>query len=128
MSDVTDPLEWVAKAEGDYTMMLSAIRRKNPVTFAACFHAQQCVEKYLKAMLIAKKKTFPKIHDLLQLSVLCEQAGIIVPVAEDSLDRLTKFAVVSRYPGNVPTSNQARDALETAKAVRKFARKFLNVK
>lgn len=127
MSDATDPLEWAAKAEGDYTMMLSAMRRKEPVTFAACFHAQQCAEKYLKAMLIARNKTFPKVYDLLQISVLCEQIGIIIPVAEDSLDRLTKFAVGIRYPGNAPTSDQARNALETAKAVRKFARKFLNM-
>jgi HEPN domain-containing protein len=45
-------LEWVDKAEGDYATALRELRaRKQPNYDAACFHAQQCVEKYLKAYL-----------------------------------------------------------------------------
>jgi len=45
--------EWINKAEGD----LGTARREMKVTLepnfdAACFHAQQCAEKYLKARLI----------------------------------------------------------------------------
>lgn len=44
--------EWVDKAEGDYIAAQREVRaRKNPVYDAACFHAQQCAEKYLKARL-----------------------------------------------------------------------------
>src|SRR5581483_1500061 len=104
------------------------MRRKEPVTSIACFHAQQCVEKYLKGMLDIRGKAFPKTHDLLQLRDLCEQIGILVPISEDALDRLSKFAVATRYPGSTPTLNEAKESYETAKAVRKFARKFLGVK
>ena len=42
--------EWVQKAEGDWNSLGREIRaRKNPNDDAACFHAQQCVAKYLKA-------------------------------------------------------------------------------
>lgn len=40
--------EWVAKAEGDFAMVEREARaRKSPNYDGRCFHAQQCVEKYL---------------------------------------------------------------------------------
>jgi HEPN domain-containing protein len=43
-------LEWIEKAEGDWDMAQRAYRaRKRPNYDAACFHTQQCAEKYLKA-------------------------------------------------------------------------------
>ena len=53
----------------------STLRRKRPSTSIACFHAQQCVEKYIKTILVSPSKSFPRIHDLLKLSTLCEQAS-----------------------------------------------------
>jgi HEPN domain-containing protein len=57
--------EWVAKAEGDFHDVLRGIRaRKNPNFDSVCFHAEQCIEKYLKASLVEAGKSFPKTHDL----------------------------------------------------------------
>jgi len=43
-------VEWVEKAEGDWKIAQRAYHaRKDPNYDAACFHVQQCVEKYLKA-------------------------------------------------------------------------------
>ena len=123
-----NPLDWGTKAEEDFAVAHSTLRRKKPLTAISCFHSQQSAEKYLKALLVERKRGFPKIHDLLKLLNLCETAGVLVPIDEDALDSLTKFAVVTRYPGNAPSIEQAREALETAKAVRKFARKFLGIK
>lgn len=109
-------------------MAHSGLRRKEPIFFAACFHAQQCAEKYLKALLLFKHKRFPKTHDLLELTRLCELAGILIPVEENMLDRLTEYAVLKRYPCESPTLEETREAIESAKLVRKFARKFLGVK
>ncbi len=36
-------------------------------TDTVCFHAQQCVEKYLKAVLVSEAIDFPKTHDLEEL-------------------------------------------------------------
>ena len=127
MSDPDDPLAWVAKAEEDYRTTLSILRRQEPFTSIACFHAQQRAEKYLKAMLVARKRPFAKVHDLVQISDLSYQAGILVPVDQDALDRLSKFAVTARYPGSAPTLAQAREAYQTARTVRKFARKILGL-
>lgn len=122
MSNVNDPMAWVAFAEEDYNTAYAALRRRSPWLHTACFHAQQSAEKYLKAILVFKGKTFPKTHDLLELCRLCEQVGVIIPVPIDDLDVLSDHAVQTRYPATAPTTQDAREALETAQAVRKFAR------
>ena len=64
--------EWIRKAEGDYYSALRECRaRNNPNYDASGFHAQQCVEKYLKAILQKQNIPFQKIHDLLALMELC---------------------------------------------------------
>ena len=61
-------LEWIEKAEGDFHSCLREVRaRRHPNSDSACFHAQQCVEKYLKARLQKTGLAFPKTHDLLNL-------------------------------------------------------------
>lgn len=128
MPNANDPSMWIALAEEDYNAARSALRRHSPWVRIACFHAQQTAEKYLKAILAARGKIFPKTHDLLELCDLCEQAGVIVSVPIDDLDVLSDHAVQTRYPDSVPTLEEAREAIATAQAVRKFARKFLNVR
>jgi len=126
MSAPTEFSGWVARAEEDFTLARSALRRKRPLIYGATFHAQQCVEKYLKALLVAQGLTFPRTHDLAALSDLCLQGGITIPVAHDALDRLAAYAVQVRYPGEDPTLDEAREVLQVAQAVRRFVRKFLN--
>jgi HEPN domain-containing protein len=128
MSDVTDPLAWVQRAEEDYTTARYALRRKKPATYIACFHAQQCAEKYLKALLVAQNAVFPKIHDLQMLSDLCSKAGIVVGVDPKQLHDLSEYAVTVRYPGDDPTPEEARTAVEIARTVRLFARRLLGLR
>ncbi|MBN1670315.1 MAG: HEPN domain-containing protein [Kiritimatiellae bacterium] len=60
--------EWVEKAEGDYFSAFREYRaRKRPNYNAACFFAQQCAEKYLKAILQSRGIAFAKTHDLVVL-------------------------------------------------------------
>ena len=60
--------EWIAKAEGDWASALREVRaRKKPNYDSACFHAQQCAEKYLKARLQEASTPFGKTHDLVKL-------------------------------------------------------------
>jgi len=120
-------LAWVDYAEEDYAAVQSSLRRKRPLTHVACFHAQQCAEKYLKAMLVAKRSKFPKTHDLILLNDQCGKAGIFVEIDPKSLNTLSDFAVRARYPGDDPTPDEAREAFAIAKVVRRLARKFLGV-
>ncbi len=128
MNTSNDPQAWAARAEEDYLLVRSALRHKKPLTYGACFHAQQCAEKYLKAILIDRDQPFPKTHDLLALSDLCARAGIFVAIDADQLDVLSAYAVQVRYPGQDPTPEEAQEALKIAKSVRRFARKLLGIR
>jgi HEPN domain-containing protein len=125
MRNPTDPQAWVDKAEEDYKIAQLSLRRKQPLTYGATYHAQQCGEKYLKALLVDRGLIPPRTHDLVALSNQCLYASIIVPVSTADLQRLSDYAVQSRYPGDDPTVDEAKDALAIAKAIRKFAKKFL---
>jgi HEPN domain-containing protein len=127
MSDSSDPLDWVAYAEEDLVMAKSALRRIKPLTSASCFHSQQCAEKYLKALLISRNVEFPKTHDLPILNTLCVDAGIFTGFTKEDLGRLSGYAVHTRYPGNQPTSEEAREALQITIKIRKFGRTFLGL-
>ena len=52
-------LEWIEKAEGDYITTQKLLPTTNPQLYdIICFHAQQCIEKYLKAWLQEQMSLF----------------------------------------------------------------------
>jgi HEPN domain-containing protein len=61
------------------------------------FHAQQAVEKTLKAWLALAGVDYPKTHDLQNLFALLADQGITVPATFRVLEYLTDYAVVFRY-------------------------------
>jgi len=62
------------------------------------------------------------------LNSLAAQAGIVVPIEPAELGPLSDAAVLARYPGDRPTLGEAREALEVAKAGRRFVRRLLGLK
>jgi HEPN domain-containing protein len=51
--------QWVQKAENDLTNAAHTLTLgKRAPTDTVCFHAQLCVEKYLKALLVAQEIDF----------------------------------------------------------------------
>ena len=96
--------EWVDKAEGDYATATREMRaRRFPNYDAACFHAQQAAEKYLKAFLVYHSIDFPRTHDLDFLLSLCIK--IESSLESINLMDLSEFGVAIRYPDDflVPT-------------------------
>jgi HEPN domain-containing protein len=63
----------------------------------AGFHAQQAVEKALKAVLDFKNISYPKTHNLLLLVDLLKTAQLPCPAEERSLVLLIRYAVEGRY-------------------------------
>jgi HEPN domain-containing protein len=61
------------------------------------FHAQQAVEKWLKAVMAVLALPQQRTHDIDQLSRLLEEHGVKVPVPRSRLAELTDFAVPLRY-------------------------------
>jgi len=127
MTEANDQRAWAASAEEDFILARTALQRKQPLVSGACFHAQQCAEKYMKALLISKGADFPKTHDLLMLNNLCSMAGIFLEIDPKHLNTLTDYAVRTRYPGEGPNLDDAKEALELAKLVRTLAKKFLGL-
>lgn len=116
--------EWVRKAEGDWASCQREVRaRKQPNHDAACFHAQQCAEKYLKAWLQETGTAFGKIHDLTKLLSLATPTQPTWAALRPDLTVLTDFAVDYRYPGNSATRANARDAFNRCKRIRLVIRK-----
>ncbi len=128
MSNPNDPLAWVAYAEDDWRVARNILRYKKPSTTLACFHARQCAEKYLKALLLSRGIFPPRTHDLNYLDDLYQQHGILTRFSDRALTLLTDYAVASRYPGDAPSLEEAREAIRVARAVRRFARAYLGVK
>jgi HEPN domain-containing protein len=60
------------------------------------FHAQQAIEKSLKAVLSAQSIEFRRTHDLVTLLDLLQDHGLVPPAA-DWLDELNPYAVEARY-------------------------------
>lgn len=116
-------IEWIEKAEEDWDMLLRAYRaRKRPAYNAACFHAQQCAEKYLKGRLEEAGIAFAKTHDLNQL---LKQAQAVEPTwstLQTDLDYLNDFSVLYRYPGSNATQAVAKQAVQACRKVRRIIR------
>jgi HEPN domain-containing protein len=111
--------EWISKAEGDYNDVLRGIRaRKNPNYDSVCFHAEQCIEKYLKARLIEAGLSFPKTHDLAKILDLAVPLEPVWETWREYMNLLTSFAVEYRYPGESATKDDANRAYHFCRKIR----------
>jgi HEPN domain-containing protein len=116
--------EWVEKAEGDWITAQRELRARNRPNYdAVCFHAQQAVEKYLKAFLQESGKDIPRIHNLIELVALCLEVDPTFAVLEPDLRGLDGYAVHTRYPGQNATKEEAQAAFKIAKNVCSYLRK-----
>lgn len=119
--------EWIQKAEGDWRIAQRELDSEEPVWDGICFHAQQCAEKYLKAVLEEQEVEVPKIHDLVVLLDRTEEWSEKVAALRSALARLSTFGVATRYPGMDADEEAAREAMHTAGQVRSAVRQALEV-
>jgi HEPN domain-containing protein len=61
------------------------------------FHAQQAVEKALKAVLSSAGVAFRRTHDIAELLDLLADSGLSAPPEAETLDELNPYAVEARY-------------------------------
>jgi len=120
--------EWVEKAEGDLATAKREIRvRKAPNFDAVCFHAQQCAEKYLKALLQEAEIPFGKTHHLIALLDLLLRDSSTWELFRPQLQSLNAYSVSIRYPGETADRTAAREALDLSIAIRNEARRNLRL-
>jgi HEPN domain-containing protein len=87
-------------------------------TSTICFHAQQAVEKFLKAFLIFHDIDFPKTHDLDFLLLECKK--IDLASFEIDLKSLTDFGVSIRYPDDfyIPGIKETQEFIKIAEGIK----------
>lgn len=120
--------EWVEKAEGDFATVGREVRaRKQPNYDAACFHAQQTAEKYLKAYLQEHGDPVPRTHNLVELLELVLTFDRECEPQRSNLILLDRYAVRYRYPGDSADRKEARQAWAVIRAVRTLFRQRLGL-
>jgi HEPN domain-containing protein/predicted nucleotidyltransferase len=121
-SDAGLPHTWLAHARSD--LASARILRADPDVLPeqAGFHAQQAVEKAVKAALLARNVEFPYTHDLEDLVNEVTSRGMAVPIEAPEAEALTRFAVEMRYPNPEEiTDADIDDAIRIADAVLAWA-------
>ncbi len=120
--------QWVEKAEEDfrtaeYLLVLKEDCPLNPV----CFHSQQCVEKYIKALLVYCSIQFPKSHDVVELLNLVPE-NYRPDLSIYDLAIINRYAVDTRYPGEweIITRQEAEDSVRIAGDVRQKIKQTLS--
>jgi HEPN domain-containing protein len=121
--------EWISKAEGDFHDVLRGIRaRRYPNFDSVCFHAEQCIEKYLKARLVEAGRTFPKTHDLSRILDIATPLEPLWETWRADLNLLTNFAIEYRYPGESATREDALRAFDICRRLRAGIRESLAIR
>ncbi|MGA8830330.1 MAG: HEPN domain-containing protein, partial [Desulfomonilaceae bacterium] len=90
------------------------------------YHCQQCVEKYLKALLILRNVDFPRTHDLVILFNLLKDVETL-PLQVEEVQPLNRYSIESRYPGDWEPieESEARAAFKMVRNIRRVIRPLL---
>lgn len=88
-----------------------------------CYHAQQAVEKILKAILTEHETEFSRTHNILDLRNAVEKIGYRTPIIDEDAIFLSSI-YRARYPSDLgllpsgePTKEDADKALTLAKGI-----------
>jgi len=119
--------QWITKAENDLKNAAHTLKIRTACpTDTVSFHAQQCVEKYLKAFLVYKGIDYPRTHDIERLVALLP-GNIWLRLSIEEQRTLTTYATLTRYPGEYETIPlaEAQQSVRLARRVRTDLRGLL---
>ncbi len=111
--------EWLDRAKDDL-LAASLLLAQPELTNMVAFHAQQAVEKSLKALLEEVDIAFIKTHNLARLYSLIEP-HVSLSLDQDMLDRLDAVYIESRYPGEMGLLPYGKPTQKEAKQFHDFA-------
>lgn len=86
------PAAWLRRAHSDLALARHAMTATDVLPEDAAYHAQQCAEKALKAVLLERIGQFPFVHDLSLLIEQLETHEIALPAVVQRADELTQYA------------------------------------
>lgn len=116
--------EWVTKAEADYRIAVEYNLDPQKDADQICIHCQQCIEKYLKAVIVSRGQQYQKTHNLNRLA---ELAAAGEPSVSGLVDRLAvlKSNMNFRYPGSYASREDAEAAQRATAYLRAELRALL---
>lgn len=120
MSEMQPEYGWFHRAAQDLEMARRALEAGNPLPAMACYHAQQCAEKYLKGYLVAHALPFRFVHDLVYLTQLCMAREPTFEQLMPAAEILGEYGVATRYPiegGEDPDADMATEAIRLAEQI-----------
>jgi len=92
--------EWIRFASDN--LKSSRVLVENELYDPAINNIQQCVEKCLKALLLASGEKIPKTHSIIHLLNLLEKQGVTIEMAEDDALFLDTIYLPTKYPVGGP--------------------------
>ena len=92
--------QWLARAEEDLSFAQLGFREN--YLSQACFLSQQVAEKALKGFLLAKGRSFPRVHKVVDLAKLCVELAADLEPLKNDLKLLDEFYIPTRYPDAIP--------------------------
>jgi len=110
---------WLESAEADLRTMQRLLGDED-LTHVVAFHAQQCVEKSLKALLEFQDRPVPKEHSTIRLYGLVRDI-LRMELDKDILTDLDDLYIDARYPGELGLLPHGRPTLEDARRFYEFA-------
>ncbi|NCD35398.1 MAG: HEPN domain-containing protein [Spartobacteria bacterium] len=91
-----DAQTWFAYA--DENLAVAELALDNGYFNACLQNAQQAVEKYIKASLIAKNIAIQKTHSIETLNLTLQEAGYTTDLSDEDCDLLDSIYIPSKYP------------------------------
>ena len=111
--------DWLETASLDLES-IPLIMQNERLTGHVAFHAQQAIEKSLKASIEEYGERVPKIHSLSKLFELCV-SFISIPVDDDMIIALDSLYIESRYPGEFGLLPEGKPNQKQAQRFYEFA-------
>ncbi|OQW92845.1 MAG: hypothetical protein BWK78_00300 [Thiotrichaceae bacterium IS1] len=113
--------EWLNRALEDLET-IEQLLHEGRLTNVVSFHAQQAVEKTLKAVIEELEIGFIRTHSLLRLYELVKPHYEVIPDRE-RLEQLEMVYMESRYPSQISSLPYSKPTIEEAKSFYEFAKR-----
>ncbi len=109
------------KAAGDEIVLMRLIEDGDVPDDVLGFHAQQAVEKMIKAVLAHNDVSYERTHNITYLLTLLDSAEISRPEHADNLPDLTPWAAGFRYADLPEPALHRRETLALVEQTRAWA-------
>lgn len=124
--------QWLDRATED--LAVARLVHKERHASHACFLAQQCIEKSLKAYFLSRTNAYPRAHRLVDLLAECEKPQHEFVQFRDACIVVDQYYIPTRYPNGIPGSlaaglpgdQEATEAIDAADQILSFVTRQLH--